>query len=186
MLNRLWIFLIICITACTTGCTVKKENVEQKQLFDLNWKFHQGDYISAIEFDFNDTRWRNLDLPHDWSMDERLSRKNFLVGEANNAITNVGWYRKRFILPPEWQSKCIAVFFEGVKAEIKVYLNGNLLECKSGSPGSFHYELTPHLDYKEKNIIAVRLSSLQQQKDGMWPRGTGISRHVWLLVADKL
>ena len=42
---------------------------ERKQLFDYSWKFFLGDAASAQSKDFNDENWRNLDLPHDWSIE---------------------------------------------------------------------------------------------------------------------
>ena len=53
-----------------------KLNIERKQLFDYDWKFYLGDTASAKLKDFNDKGWRNLDLPHDWSIEGKINHKN--------------------------------------------------------------------------------------------------------------
>lgn len=179
MLNRIRMFSIIYLIGCLAGCATKQENTELKHLFDLNWKFRQGDISSAIEVDYNDTLWRNLDLPHDWSIEGKLNQL-----DSDKYLFNVGWYRKKFNLPSEWKNKSVTINFEGVKSEIKVYLNENLLARNPGTSDSFQFDLTPHLNYTNKNIIAVRINS-SQHKDGKWLKGTGIPHHVWLFVADS-
>ena len=184
MFNRPGIVFIIYLIGCLTGCAVKQENTELKQLFDLNWKFQQGDFSSAIAVDFNDAQWRNLDLPHDWSTDGKLDDMNSGL-EEDTSVSSVGWYRKQFILPSEWQNKSVAIYFEGCKRELKVYLNENLLAENTGTSDSLHYDLTPHLNYDNKNIIALRVNT-SPQTNGKWLKGTGIPQHVWLLVTDPV
>ncbi|MBN1186204.1 MAG: beta galactosidase jelly roll domain-containing protein [Bacteroidales bacterium] len=187
MLYRIekFFLLLIYFIICITGCAGKQEDAEQKQLFDLNWKFYQGDITSAIEFDFNDGNWRNLDLPHDWSIDERLSQKNSTKDKKDTFITGVGWYRKKFILPSDWENKRVTIYFEGINEKTKIFLNENLIEKKSKSSDPFHFDLTPYLNSDKKNIIAVRVNN-SPQADGRWPKGTGLPRHVWLLVTDPV
>ena len=55
-----------------------QENIPRKQLFDYNWKFYLGDVPAASSKNFEDTNWRNLDLPHDWSIEGKIdSQKGF-------------------------------------------------------------------------------------------------------------
>jgi hypothetical protein len=39
-------------------------------LFDEDWRFHRGGAQGAEQPDFDDSKWRALDLPHDWSIEE--------------------------------------------------------------------------------------------------------------------
>lgn len=185
MIYRVWMFIIVFFVCCIAGCTGKRENTELKQLFDLNWKFHQGDNPSAFEVKFNDTQWRNLDLPHDWSTDGKLNQTYFVKENGDSSISDISWYRKKFVLPPEWQNRRVAIYFEGVKAEIQVYLNENILAVNTSASDSYHYDLTPYLNQSNKNIIAVRVNCTHY-KNGRWNKGTGIHRHVWLMVADPV
>jgi beta-galactosidase len=38
--------------------------------FDEGWLFHRGDASGAEDPSFDDTTWRELDLPHDWSIED--------------------------------------------------------------------------------------------------------------------
>ena len=73
--TALTITAIILAGGCTAGNTMLQKNNERKQLFDYNWKFKLGDFPSAIAEDFDDESWRNLDLPHDWSIEGKLDQK---------------------------------------------------------------------------------------------------------------
>jgi beta-galactosidase len=36
--------------------------------FETNWRFLKADAPGAEQSDFNDITWRNLSVPHDWSI----------------------------------------------------------------------------------------------------------------------
>ena len=42
---------------------------ERKSLFDRNWYFYRGDVRNAESPVYNDSAWRKVDLPHDWSIE---------------------------------------------------------------------------------------------------------------------
>ena len=186
MRNRFGMYLIVLsyFMLALAGCDRKQDYTGNKQLFDLNWKFCQGDITSAIEIDFNDTLWRNLDLPHDWSIDEKLKNINS-INDDEVLASDVGWYRKKFLLPSNWKNKQVTIHFESVNMETQVYLNENYLGKNINPTNSLHFDLTPFLKYNKKNIIAIRVNKAQQ-KDGKWLKGTGMPEHIWLLVADPV
>jgi len=66
---------VLCSISCY-GTLLGNGGSERKQLFDDNWKFALGEYSSASAVDFDDVRWRALDLPHDWSIEGNIDRKN--------------------------------------------------------------------------------------------------------------
>jgi len=75
------------------------EKIQRKQLFDYNWKFFLGDPPSASANDFDDKDWRNLNLPHDWSIEGKLDSKNPPGGGGGYFPAGIGWYRKTFKIP---------------------------------------------------------------------------------------
>ncbi|WP_431198866.1 sugar-binding domain-containing protein [Mucilaginibacter sp. P19] len=99
----------------------------RKQLFDYNWKFNLGDDSLARLRDFNDNAWRNLDLPHDWSIEGSVSPKNPTGGAGGYFPAGIGWYRKTFKVAPEWKGKNVSVYFEGVYMNSEVFINGKYL-----------------------------------------------------------
>ena len=85
---------------------------ERKSLFDRNWYFYRGDVRNAESPVYNDSAWRKVDLPHDWSIEplenqepdkvvgpfSRESVGGFATGQT---VGGKGWYRKTFIIKPE-------------------------------------------------------------------------------------
>lgn len=161
------------------------QSSERKQLFDYNWKFNLGDDSLARLRDFNDNAWRNLDLPHDWSIEGSVSLKNPTGGAGGYFPAGIGWYRKTFKAAPEWKGKSVSVYFEGVYMNSEVFINGKSLGIRPYGYSSFRYDLSPYLDFNKENVIAVRVDN-SQQVNSRWYSGSGIYRHVWLDVTNPL
>jgi beta-galactosidase len=162
-----------------------QNSMERKQLFDYNWKFFLGDAAGAKANDFNDKSWRKLDLPHDWSIEGKVHSKNPTGGGGGYFPAGIGWYRKSFHVPNEWKAKKTAVFFEGVYMNSEVFINGKSLGVYPYGYSSFSYDLTPYLNFGKENVIAVRVDN-SQQMNSRWYSGSGIYRHVWMMVTDPV
>lgn len=78
---------------------------ERKINIDSNWKYQYGSHKEAIAPDFDDSEWRTLDLPHDWSVETDAATaagnnigpfsKNSTEGSASGqTVGGEGWYRK--------------------------------------------------------------------------------------------
>ena len=161
------------------------DKIARKQLFDYNWKFYQGDTATARSKDFNDTKWRSLDLPHDWSIEGKIDPKNPTGGSGGYLPAGVGWYRKTFKAPNEWKRKKVCIYFEGVYMNSEVFINGRSLGVYPYGYSSFSYDLSPYLDFNRENVIAVRVDN-SQQLNSRWYSGSGIYRHVWMMVTDAV
>jgi beta-galactosidase len=183
--NKLLIIAILLTAGWNTGNAQMQENIERKQLFDYKWKFALGVYPTASTNDFDDSRWRNIDLPHDWSIEGKLDHKNPTGGGGGYFPAGIGWYRKKFSAPPAWQGKRVSIYFEGVYMNSEVFINGKSLGVHPYGYTSFYYDLTPYLNYNEDNIISVRVDN-SRQTNCRWYSGSGIYRHVWLLVTDPV
>ena len=151
--------------------------------FDQGWRFHLGDVAGAQAPAFADAAWRTLDLPHDWSIEGPFSEQN-PAGVAGGALPGgVGWYRKTFTVPAADSGKVVFVEFGGVYRNSEVWINGHSLGKRPYGYSSFRYELTPHLRYRARNVIAVRVDN-SQQPNSRWYSGSGIYRHVRLVTSD--
>src|SRR6266480_3328102 len=154
--------LVLVIVAGSLAAQRKTEN------FDSQWRFHLGDAPGAQDVAFDDAAWRSLDLPHDWSIEGEFSEQN-PAGVGGGALPGgVGWYRKTFTVPAADSGKVVFVEFDGVYGY-----------------SSFRYELTPHLHYRVRNVIAVRVDN-SQQPNSRWYSGSGIYRHVRLVTTDPM
>ncbi len=135
--------------------------------------------------DFNDKSWQNLDLPHDWSIIGKPDLKNPMGGAGGYFPAGVGWYRKSFSVPPSWKGKCVSVYFEGVYMNSEVFINGKSIGLHPYGYTSFSYDLTPFLDFNNENVISVRVDN-SRQINCRWYSGSGIYRHVWLVVTEPV
>ena len=168
------------------GLKAQKQTItEGKQLFDYNWKFSLSDNVVYSRVDCNDADWRQLDLPHDWSIEGKTDINNPMKGAGGYFPAGIGWYRKTFNVPANWQGKRISVYFEGVYMNSEVFVNGKSVGIHPYGYTSFNYDLTPFLDFGKENVIAVRVDN-SQQINCRWYSGSGIYRHVWLNVTEPV
>ncbi|GGA81924.1 sugar-binding domain-containing protein [Puia dinghuensis] len=173
----------ILLALLMSATTTRSQQIVRKQLFDNNWKFCLGDIPDAETNRFNDDGWRNLDLPHDWSIEGEVNPKNPTKGAGGYFPAGVGWYRKTFAVPNEWRGKSISVYFEGVYMNSEVFINGRSLGVRPYGYSAFSYDLTSYLDPGHENVIAVRVDN-SKQVNSRWYSGSGIYRHVWMVVTD--
>lgn len=180
-------FFYILLGTCfsLTFAYSQEHNRIQKQLFDDNWKFYLGDTSMAAGKDFNDASWRELDLPHDWSIEGAINADNPTKGAGGYFPAGIGWYRKSFAVPYDWKKKSIAIYFEGVYMNAEVFINGKSLGIRPYGYSSFYYDLSPCLEYGKENTIAVKVDN-SQQVNSRWYSGSGIYRHVWMVVKNPV
>ncbi len=151
--------------------------VREKVDFDEGWAFHLGDVNGAQFKGFDDSEWRRLDVPHDWSIEqefdeEHASAQGYLPG-------GIGWYRKTFTVPASDSGKVVEVLFDGVYQNSEVWINGHSLGKRPFGFITFSHELTEHLNYGGENVLSVRVDH-SNDADSRWYTGSGIIRHVWL------
>lgn len=182
--NRLLITLVFFCGICLNANAYLEDNY-RKQLFDFGWKFALGDYSDASSIHYNDNDWRTLDLPHDWSIEDRTDSANPMGNDGGYFPAGIGWYRKSFELPSTYKDKKVGIYFEGVYMNAEVFVNGKSVGMHPYGYSSFYYDLTSYLRYGEKNIIAVRVDN-SQQKNCRWYTGSGIYRHVWLTATNPV
>ncbi len=156
---------------------------ERSQLFDSHWRFHRGEASGAETPTFNDSSWTDVQLPHDYSIEEAYSRN----GEAESAYLpgGIGWYRKSFSVSPDWKDKIISVDFGGVYMNSTVYINGHKLGTHPYGYTPFSFVLPKeYLNFDKENVIAVRVD--HQTPSSRWYSGSGIYRSVHLTVTDPV
>lgn len=166
------------------GVQAAYTQVRMRENFNQGWKFYLGDEAEAKSPGFNDTKWRILTLPHDWSVEGKFDINNPAKPEGGGLPTGIAWYRKSFTLSAAQQKKDIFIEFDGVYKNSEVWINGHLLGLRPFGYSSFHYALTKYLK-PGKNVIAVRVDN-SAQPDSRWYSGSGIYRNVWLIATGKV
>jgi beta-galactosidase len=175
---------LILLSGCATK-SVTDAKIERKQLFNYDWKFNLGDTPTATASDFDDNSWRKLDLPHDWSIEGTTDPNNPTGNDGGYFPAGIGWYRKTFTVPASWKDKSVSIYFEGVYMNSEVFINGESLGIYPYGYSSFSYNLTPYLKLDDENVISVRVDN-SMQKNSRWYSGSGIYRHVWMIVTDPV
>lgn len=185
-MNKTTIHILSLIITLLTGTQILAQIETDKRSFNLykDWKFIQQNVSNAESPTFNDDGWRDVNLPHDWSIEGDFSG-NLSTGSSFGYLpSGIGWYRKSLTFSDDLTDKKVFVHFEGVYHQSKVYINGQLLGERFYGYSPLIYDLTPHLNSSGENVIAVRVDNTDP--DSRWYTGSGIYRDAWLIVTDKL
>ncbi len=153
----------------------------EKILFNFDWKFQAGEIENAFRTDFDDSRWRKLDLPHDFQIEQPWEQS---AGGARGFKTSgTGWYRKTFDADGSWKGKRVLLDFEGIMLWGEVWFNGQkVTEIDYGYLGA-EADITGLLRYDVPNIVAVYASA---KGNSRWYTGGGLFRDVNLLIKDSV
>jgi beta-galactosidase len=184
--------IIVILTVITCFFAQSFAKISQREIpFDDNWKFSLQDAKSAETPSFNDKTWRDIDLPHDWSI-EKLSGQEagkvigpFSKESIGNTATGytvggVAWYRKTFTLNSNVKYKSTIISFDGVYMNCDVWINGKFVGNHPYGYTAFDYDISNFLNSAGKpNVIAVKVKN--EGKNSRWYSGSGIYRHVWLI-----
>ena len=185
---------VMMILVCLLGIVqaVAGEDGRMKYNFNAQWLLHVGDVCEAKDVKFDDAAWKQVTLPRPFNEDEafRLS--------IEQLTDTVVWYRKHFRLPSAARGKKVFVEFEGVRQGADFYLNGHHLGLHENGAMAVGFDLTPYINYKGNNVMAVRVDNDWDYKERatgtkyQWSDRNfnanygGIPKNVWLHVTDKL
>ncbi len=174
--------LILSLTTCLLMATkaVAQVSFGEPTLFNNDWLFILADDSLMSGTDYDDSQWRHLSLPHDWSIEGTPSPS--LASCTGYLPAGIGWYRKHFTLDDPLPLHYI--YFEGVYNRSSVYLNGHLLGFRPNGYISFLYDMTPYLKEGD-NVLAVRVDH-SRIADSRWYSGSGIYRNVWIVAAPEV
>ncbi len=183
----------------------------ERLLLDFDWKFQFGhgsdpardldfgskqeDFAKSGDFKlatgkFDDSKWRQLNLPHDWAVELPFVRDESLQGHGYKPLgrkypeTSVGWYRRTFDIPESDRGRRIVLEFDGAFRDSLVFLNGYFLGRNNNGYAPFSFDITDFANYDGKNYLVARVNA--SFGDGWFYEGAGIYRHVWLTKTDAL
>lgn len=161
--------------------------------FDYNWLFGRyglqadGSKIeepaAVQDVSFNDSCWKQLDLPHDWAV-EGPFRTDLEGFTGKLPWRGIGWYRKHFKVDKTDIGKRFYLDFDGAMAHAEVWLNGKKVGGHPYGYTSFRVDLTPQLSFEGENVVAVRLNT--ENIGSRWYPGAGIYRHVRLVKTSPV
>jgi beta-galactosidase len=190
--------LMVSVFFCQASSGNRKKGAEISRTvsFDDGWRFLKGNPPDTEKPGFNDSGWRTLDIPHDWSIEDLpgqngvdiigpFDRSAIDKGSSGYMVGGIGWYRKSFTISEEDRDKIVYLMFDGVCMRSDVWLNGKHLGFHPYGYTPFYYDITSYLNPPgQSNIVAVRVKN--EGMNSRWYSGSGINRHVWLTLANSV
>lgn len=190
----LLVSLFFFITSC--GDQTKTTVMSRTRSFDEGWRFVKDNPSGAESPSFDDSSWRIVDLPHDWSIEDLPNQvKDSIVGPFSKAsigkmgtgytIGGTGWYRKTFTIDKSDGHKIAYLQFDGIYMNSDVWINGKHVGNHPYGYTSFYYDISPYLNSAgQPNVVAVQVKN--EGRNARWYSGSGIYRHTWLTLVDSL
>ena len=154
----------------------------RSESFNDNWKFYLGDASGAEEPGFNDSTWEQVNLPHDYSIEQDYSTS--MEAESGYLPGGTGWYRKNFTLDESAAGKQIRIDFGGVYMNSTVWVNGVQVGTHPYGYTPFSYDITDYVNLDGDNVITVKVD--HQTPSSRWYSGSGIYRSVDLTITDPV
>jgi len=162
---------------------------------DLGFGFGQGDFAKTGDFKFaqpkfDDSKWRLVNLPHDWAVELPFVRDDVQNSHGFKPLgrrypeTSVGWYRRIFDIPASDAGRRVTVEFDGAFRDVLLFVNGCFVGRNNNGYAPFDFDITDFIEVGAKNCIVARVDA--SFGDGWFYEGAGIYRHVWLKKTDAL
>ncbi len=160
---------------------VHADNTRKDILFNFNWRFHFGEVSHPEVVNFDDSKWRSVNLPHDFQFEEPWD--STAIGGRGFKQLGTGWYRKTFKADSSWKGKRILIDFEGIMLNGEIFFNGEKVgEDYYGYQG-VDVDITQLINWEGSNVISVHANT-GNRHSSRWYTGGGINRDVHLIVKD--
>ena len=141
---------------------------------------NEGPYVA----NFNDSTWQEVKVPHDWVTilpyaDVASHSHGYKTVGYKYPETSVGWYRKTINIPACDLGKHIALQFDGIFRNARVWFNGFYMGTEPSGYATQVYDVTEYVNYGGDNLICVRVDATLEE--GWFYEGAGIYRDAWLM-----
>ena len=199
----------IVVMAWMAIACMNAQNVRETIRLDDGWKFAFGnaadpkkDFGCGTEYfnyltkansihnegpyaaNFNDSTWQEVKVPHDWVTilpyaDVASHSHGYKTVGYKYPETSVGWYRKTINIPASDLGKHIALQFDGIFRNARVWFNGFYMGTEPSGYATQVYDVTEYVNYGGDNLICVRADATLEE--GWFYEGAGIYRDAWLM-----
>jgi beta-galactosidase len=155
----------------------------EKTTLQTGWKFSKGNFENASQQNFDDSKWQNVTIPHDWAISGPVIEN----GDGNTGKLpwkGEGWYRKNLDIPISSKGKSVYLLFDGIMSDPEVFINGRSVGKWDYGYNSFYLDITRYLNYGGENKLAIHVDT--RNHDSRWYPGAGIYRKVEMIVVDPV
>ena len=156
-----------------------------------------GDSALAARSEFDDSKWSDIQVPHDWAValpfaqgpiardSDRGAAHGFKAIGRDFPENSIGWYRIPIEITGADKGRSIWLEFDGVFRDCLIFVNGYVAGRNESGYAPFRVEIDDFLNYDGKpNVITVRSDA--SLGEGWFYEGAGIYRHVDLVSADPV
>lgn len=196
---------LACLALMSGFALSASAQMRSERLLEHDWKFTRDiegvQEMTFVNPDYDDSKWQNVTVPHDWAIYGPFSSRNDL---QNMAITQdgqkeamehagrtgglpfvgVGWYRTTITVPEYKEGRKVTLLFDGAMSHAEVYINGEKAGFWPYGYNSFYIDATPFIKKGAENTIAVRLEN--KPESSRWYPGAGLYRNVHLIVTEDV
>ena len=190
MKTRYYFLILFCISLLQSSYAVQRTRYN----FNPDWKLYIGDDSLAKNPQFDDSKWKSVNLPYAFNGNEAFK---FSIDKLTDTVV---WYRKTFCLPPDLKSGKVFIEFEGTRQAAEVWINGKRLGLHENGINAFGFDLTGNVQFgpKKVNVIAVRVDNNWKYKERstgsafQWNDSNfnanygGLPKNVWLHATGSL
>jgi hypothetical protein len=140
---------------------------------------NKGEARRWFEPQFEGKGWRHVRVPGSFAN----------VAPETDRYEGVGWFRRSFRVPGQWQGRHVALHFEGVNDRCKVWVNGRPVGENLDAFLGFELLVGPQLRFDRDNVLAIRVDNARRRdmipggRLGWHPFG-GILREVEVWAGD--
>ncbi|MEO6524366.1 MAG: beta-galactosidase GalA [Mucilaginibacter sp.] len=210
-IDVLFYFFVSCIGM---NAMAQKTSVRKHLNFDAGWKFSLGNAAdpakdfnfgignilsksgetagTATAVKFNDAGWAPVSLPHDWVVglpfkyvkNDDIDSHGYKPVGALFPENSIGWYRKSFTVTRADSGGRIALQFDGIYRDSKVWVNGYYIGGHFSGYNGVSFDITDFVHFGQPNIVVVRADATQSE--GWFYEGAGIYRHAWLNIYNNV
>jgi beta-galactosidase len=182
-MNRKKILATLALLLLFCGLEVSQVIAREVITLQTGWKFSKGSILNASQAKFDDSKWQDVSVPHDWA----ISGPTIIDGHSDTGKLpwkGEGWYRRTLEIPADYSGKNIYLIFDGIMSSPEVYVNGQLAGKWDYGYNSFYLDVTKFLKVNGKNVLAIHADT--RNHDSRWYPGAGIFRKVQMVVVEPL
>lgn len=190
-------FSLLLLSALSVFVTAQERTV---QTLEKGWKFTREDNKDSFQTNYDDSKWQNVVVPHDWAIYGPFGidndKQNVAIAQDGQKeamehagrtgglpFVGVGWYRLKFDNNHFAEGKKATIIFDGAMSNAEVYLNGKRVGHWPYGYNSFHFDVTEFMNKDGKdNLLSVRLEN--KPESSRWYPGAGLYRNVHLVVTS--
>lgn len=203
-MNRISIFftlLFVFLCSSFASAQTAEKSVRKQITLEKGWKFTREDKAGSESPDFNDSKWQNVTIPHDWAIYGPFSihndKQNVAISQDGQKdamehagrtgglpFVGTGWYRLNVNVPQVVADQKTTLIVDGAMSNAKVYVNGQEAGFWPFGYNTFHFDITPFIKPGQDNLIAIRLENLPESS--RWYPGAGLYRNVHLVMTKDV